>query len=306
MAAIVGDMVEFPLVLLGLIALVLTLFALIGWVVARSPLKRRTVERFAGRQHLELVDANAAHVVSALLITHRWRRAGLVLGVLAGVVWSMQDGSLTLHFLGGFLGWFVGAVIAEWRISGLDQPGTRRIAALEPRRLSRYITLVAVLAASLVAVVLVVTGIVAAARAGVSWAWGGWMAYSAAVTVALAVTARAIVARPSGFADAAVREADDALRCHGLTVLVGSWIATAYPPIVGLALQATHPTGAPTSTDPAWTLLVMAALILLGWWVAVWSPSARTGRELASAVSAQRPLEQVEQVEQVEQEATTQ
>lgn len=292
-------MFEFPLVLLGLLALVLILFAVIGWVVARSPLKRRTVERFARRQHLDLDDANAGHVVAALLITHRWRRAGLVLGILAGVLWSMQYGSLTLHFLTGFLGWFVGAVIAEWRISGLDQPGTRRVAAVEPRHLSRYITPVVLLAASLVAVVLVTAGITAAARAGVSWGWGGWMAYSAAVTIGLAVTARAIVARPSGFVDAAVREADDALRCHGLTVLVGSGIAAAYPPIVGLALQATHPNGVPTSADPAWTLLVMAALILLGWWVAVWSPSTRAGRELASVPSPQRPLEQVQE------EATT-
>ena len=284
-----------PLVLLGLIAVVLILFAVIGWVVARSPLKRRTVERFARRQHLELVDVNAPHVVSALLITHRWRRAGLVLGVLVGALWSMQYGSLTVHFLTGFLGWFVGAVIAEWRISGLDRPGTRRVAALEPRHLTRYLTPVVLLAASVVAVVLVAAGVIAAVRAGVSWGWGGWMAYSAAVTAVLALTARAIVARPSGFVDAAVREADDALRCHGLTVLVGSGIAAAYPPIVGLALQAIHTNGVPTSIDPAWTLLVMAGLILLGWWVAVWSPSARAGRELASADQTSRPLEQVEE-----------
>ncbi|KAB7744454.1 hypothetical protein GA707_07450 [Nostocoides sp. F2B08] len=288
-------MFEFPLVLLVLLALVFTLFALLGWVVARSPLRRRTMDRFARRQHVEIVDANAAHVVSAMLITHRWRRAGLVLGVLGGLVWSLQYGSLTLHFFTGFLGWFVGAVIAEWRISGLDQPGTRRVATLQPRSLSRYVTPVVLIAAALVVVVLVLTGIVAAVRAGVTWSWGGWMAYAFAVTAVLTLTARAIVARPSGFADAAVREADDALRCHGLTVLVGSGIAAAYPPIAGLALHASHPKGVPTSTDPAWTLLVMAALILAGWWVAAWSPSARARRELASAPSAPHPLEQVEE-----------
>lgn len=68
---------------------------------------------------------------------------------------------------------------------------------------------------------------------------------------------------------------------------------------MGFVLRAIHPNGVPTSAEPAWTLLVMAALILLGWWVAVWSPSARTGRELASVPSGQRPLEQVEE------EATT-
>ena len=80
----------------------------------------------------------------------------------------------------------------------------------------------------------------------------------------------------------------------GMARELNSWLA---------ATGARFPDGVPLGTvhaaDPAWTLLVMAAVILLGWWVAVWSPSARAGRELASVPPAQRPLEQVQE------EATT-
>ena len=115
-------------VVVTLLLAVFVLFGFLGWIVARSPLKRSTVERFARRQRLELTDANAGYVVSALLITHRWRRAGLVLGLgLAGLAWSLQHGSISLHFLAGFLGWFVGAVVAEWRISRLDRQVSGRL-----------------------------------------------------------------------------------------------------------------------------------------------------------------------------------
>lgn len=285
---------------LALVVVVLAvLIGLLGWVVARSPLRRRTVERFAARQHLEITDGNAAHVVGALLITHRWRRAGLVLGLAVGLVWSLQYGSLTLHFLTGFLGWFVGAVVAEWRINGLDQPGPRRAAGLEPRSLTRYVTPVVLVVASVAAVILVVVGVAAVVRTGMTWDWVGWAAYSGAVMVVLAVTARAIVARPSGFVDSAVREADDALRCHGLTVLAGSGVAAAYPPIAGLAVMTAHPDGVPSSGGPAWTLLIMVVFVLLGLWVAVWSASARAVRDIPAGL----PLDQV--VEQSEEEAAS-
>lgn len=262
------------LLLLGLVVIV----AAIGWVVARRPLQRSTVERFARRQRLGLVDANAAYVVGALVITHRWRRAGLVLGLLVGMGWSLQRGSLTLHFLAGFLGWFVGAVIAEWRISRLDQPGTRRVAGLETRNLGRYLTLPVLAVAGVIALLVVAAASAALARAGLSWQWAAWMLYAVAVLTGLALTARAVVNRPSGFVDGAVRDADDALRCHGLTVLVGSGVAAAYPVISAFAVAAAHPDGAPYSMDPAWTVLVMAALIITGLWIAVWSPSARASR----------------------------
>lgn len=277
-------------VVVTLLLAVFVLFGFLGWIVARSPLKRSTVERFARRQRLELTDANAGYVVSALLITHRWRRAGLVLGLLAGLAWSLQHGSISLHFLAGFLGWFVGAVVAEWRISGLDQAGQRRAAGLQPRSLARYVTPLVLAIAGVVGLVLLGAAVAAAVRAGVTWAWAGWLAYSLGVLALLWLTFRATIARPSGFVDGAVRGADDALRCHGLTVLLGSGIAVAYPAVSAFAVASVHPDGMPYSMDPAWTLLVMTALILLGLWVAVWSPSAR-----ASRVEVSRPRPPVEE-----------
>ncbi|HHU09010.1 MAG TPA: hypothetical protein GXZ60_03185 [Intrasporangiaceae bacterium] len=270
-------------VLLLVVLLVLIAFAGIGWILARSPLKRTTVERFARRQRIAVVDANAAHVVGALLITHRWRRAGLVLGLLIGVVWSLQHASLNLNFLAGFLGWFVGAVVAEWRISRLDQGEQRRVAGLEPRSVTRYVTPLVLGIAAVIAIAVVVVAGAALARDGATWSWARWVLYSVAVVVVLALTARTIVGRPSGFVDPEVREADDALRCHGLTVLAGSAVAAAYPAIVELAVLAAYPDGVPSSVDPGWTFLIFVVLVALGWWVAVRSPSAREGRVARTA-----------------------
>jgi hypothetical protein len=268
----------------------------IGWVVATRPLRRSTVERFARRQLLGLVESNSSHVVAALLITHRWRRAGLVLGILVGLVWSLQSGSFTLHLLAGFLGWFAGAVVAEWRISALDQPGSRRTAALERRSVSRYVTPVVMALVCVVAVSLVGISIVALVAAGVTGSWLTWAGYSVVVVCGLAATARALVGRPSGFRAPGLREADDALRCHGLTVLAGSGVAAAYPPIAGFSVLAAYPDGVSSPGDPAWVVLILIVLVLLGLWIAVWSQSARgaSGRAPGRAHSRDEPAEAAE------------
>lgn len=262
-----------------LLITVLALVLVAGWVLVRTPLSRVTVDRFARRQHVALTDSNATHVVATLTVSHRWRRVGLVVGLLLGVVWSLRQGELTLYFLAGFLGWFAGAVIAQWRISRLDGPGDRRAAALAPRGITTYLTpLVRILGGGTLGLA-VAAAATALVRAGVSVAWTGWALYLGAVVAVLVLTARAIVERPSGFVDTAVRDADDALRCHGLTVLAGAGIAAAYPAIVAFVLQAGYPAGVPSSMDPLWTLGVMIVLLALGYWVATGSPSARAGRE---------------------------
>lgn len=253
------------------------------WQLVRTPLRRATVDRFARRQQVVVTQTNAAHVVAALGISRRWRRAGLVLGLLLGGLWSLRQGELTLYFLAGFLGWFAGAVIAEWRISRLDEPGDRRAAALAPRGLTTYLTpLVRTLAGGTFAVAAIAAA-AAVAAAGFSTTWLGWVLYLVAIVAVLALTARAIVDRPSGFVDEALREADDALRCHGLTVLAGSGIAAAYPPIIEFLLRTAYPDGVPVSMEPFWVLLVMVALLFLGYWVATRSPSARDSRAARQA-----------------------
>lgn len=263
-----------------IVGVLLVLAVMVAWAAAHGPLRRGTVERFSHRQRLELTDNNAAHVVGALLVTHRWRRAGLVVGLGVGLVWSMLHGALTLHLIAGLLGWFVGAVVAEWRIGRLARPGERRSAALAPRGVARYLTAGVRAIVGLVGVALLVLLAVAAVRGGGQAAWWGWLGYVLALATGIVLTARAVVARPSGFVDPGVRAADDALRCHGLTVLAGSAVAAAYPPFAGLALLVAYPAGVPYSADPPWALGIVLGCLLTGYLVAAWSPSTRAADDL--------------------------
>ena len=77
------------LVLAAFVVLVGVLAVVVATHVSRSPLKPGTVDRFARRQRLTITEANATHVVAALLVTHRWRRAGLVWGLAMGVLLSL-------------------------------------------------------------------------------------------------------------------------------------------------------------------------------------------------------------------------
>ncbi|MDO5502844.1 MAG: hypothetical protein Q4G67_06690 [Actinomycetia bacterium] len=277
-------MSNLPRVLL-LLALV-SLVGLVGWLLVRSPLRRATVERFARRQRIVMADGNATHVVGALGISHRWRRAGLVVGLFLGALWSLRQGELTLYFLAGFLGWFAGAVIAEWRIGRLDEPGERRSAVLAPRGITTYLTpLIRTLAGGALGLA-AVAAVAALVRSGFSMSWLAWVLYVVLLVVVLGLTARAIVERPSGFVDESLRDADDALRCHGLTVLAGAGIAAMHPPVVEFLVRAAYPFGVPSSMDPLWTLLVMVVLLVLGYWVATRSPSARESRAVRQAPDA--------------------
>lgn len=281
------------LVLAAFVVLVGVLAVVVATHVSRSPLKPGTVDRFARRQRLTITDANATHVVAALLVTHRWRRAGLVWGLAMGVLWSLRSSALTLHLIAGLLGWFAGAVIAEWRIGRLDTPGARRAATLERRTVTRYLTVEALALAGITATALVALLLASGARTGTSGAWWGWVAYTGALVVTCALTAGAVMRRPSGFVDSDVRDADDALRTHALGVLVGSAIAASYPALTGFALLAAHPDSAPPSTTAPWALLIMVAALLSGAWVAVWAPSARGRRLSTGTVEATQPVHAV-------------
>jgi hypothetical protein len=265
----------------------LVLTSTVALATARGPLRRATVERFADRQRLELTDDNAAHVVRALLVTHRWRRAGLVVGLAVGLLRSALQGSLSLHLIAGLLGWFVGAVIAEWRIGQLVQPGERRAAEPSPRVAARYLTGEVRLIVALVAAVLITLLLVAGVLGGAESSWWWWLSYVLALGTGLFMTVRTVVGRPSGFVGTDVRAADEALRCHGLTVLAGAAIAASYPALVGLALTVAHPAGVPASADPPWGLGIVVLCLVTGYLVAVWSPSTRS--ELSSDPATRRP-----------------
>ncbi|MDO5676620.1 MAG: hypothetical protein Q4G35_03820 [Propionibacteriaceae bacterium] len=249
-----------------------------GLYYASGPLKQSTVESFEGRQVVTLNRSNAPHVVAALTIVQRWRRAGLAVGPGLGALWSLKDGELNFNLLAGFLGWFAGMVIAQWRINRLDEPGQWRSASLSSRSILSYVTRANLALFGITAAAWAVLAVVSAVKAGFTGQWAGYLAYSVLVLGALALTGRAIINRPSGFVDDGVREADDALRGHGLTVLVGSAIALLFPPIWAFSMQAAYPDGVPYSMDPAWALFIMFACLAVGWHVASASRSVREKR----------------------------
>ena len=259
----------------SIVILILVVLILFGALIGLAPLKQHVVERFAGRQALHLTHGNAAHVVSALTITHRWRRVGLVVGLALGVLWALKDSGITLDLFAGFLGWFVGAVVAQWRIGTLGEPGERRAASLASRSVTSYVTRANLVLLGVAVVAWASLAVAAAVRAGLTREWWFDLITSLALLLVLALTARAIISRPSGFVDHDVREADDALRGHGLTVLAGSAIALLYPSLWSFALQTAYPDGVPHSMDPSWVFLILLVCTAVGWHVASTSRSVR-------------------------------
>ena len=89
-----------------------------------GPIRKTRVDRFAARQVLPITPVNGEQVVRALGITHRWRRLGLMSGFAVAATVAAMQARIEVNFLAMFLGWFVGAVIAEWRISAPSGGGT--------------------------------------------------------------------------------------------------------------------------------------------------------------------------------------
>src|SRR5689334_18536905 len=85
------------------------------------PVERRTLETFARRQQLRVTVANGPLLLQSLTLTRRWRTLGLSTGLSCSFLWAVRDGRVTINFTAAFLGWFVGAVVAEWRIAGLPR-----------------------------------------------------------------------------------------------------------------------------------------------------------------------------------------
>lgn len=203
--------------------------------------RRSRVEKFARRQMLPVTVENGPLVVRYLATTRRWRGGFMLLTMLSWLVWpttarlfgSGGPISENVSLLSLFVGWFVGAVIAEWRVSSTARPpGARRTAALEPRRLADYVPgrarlvplaawgiLIGSELAGLGAVVLRRGGGVAVALL--------WLALTAVAGAVLAAVGRQVLVRPQRYIDDGLVTADDALRSRSLHVLAGSALALA-------------------------------------------------------------------------------
>lgn len=236
--------------------------ALVAWQVAAlpfEPVNRARVQKFALRQHLEVTATNADQVLRYLATTRRWRGSGLVVSVVLFCAWSVTTGhGLNISSTAAFAGWFVGAVIAEWRVS-MQRDASTRAAVLAPRTWHAYIDRSSGVFAVTCGVALAI-GCVSAGLHAVSGgreefvAVAGWALLAVAITTVLALAARRVIGRPQPAALPDVIAADDAVRSRSLHVLAGSGIAVAGYLSIGLLNTVVEANYVHVS-EPTWYLL---------------------------------------------------
>lgn len=260
-----------------LVLLALALVALL-FLAQGGPIARERVSRFAERHALAITPGNGPQVVRALGTTHRWRRFGLVSGLLIAALWALQEGRLSLDLVATFAGWFAGAVVAEWRISAPPSPGTRRQADLRGRTVSSYVTAPNRVALTSVATLLVVTavaaGVIDLPDPGRRTDWVATVAACLLGGGALWAVTRRIVDRPRPAGPPDIRDADEALRGHSLTVLAGSALALASLPLAGFVATILERLAGP-GPGALTGFLTLVAGLLGGWHVAARSASVR-------------------------------
>jgi hypothetical protein len=267
---------------LGELVSYLPLAAVCAVMFLRSfgPVSRRRVERFASRQQLEITSGNGDLVIRYLATTRRWRSAGLATGLLASVVYGVSRGTSSADVPAEFIGWFLGAVVAEWRLSGID-PGANRAALLVPRRRSDYLSRPARIMTDATLAIMFGAGLTDIAwtvldGAPVSAPHVALLLLAAAVVVIVALVQRRLLARPQPVAARDLLAADDAIRSRSLHVLTGSALAVVTPLLVPLALDLV--TGWPS----AFAGVVTAAYFIgpfAGWLIATGRPP--VGRAVA-------------------------
>jgi hypothetical protein len=252
-------------------------------VAVAGPVKRERLERFAQRQRLQITPTNGNVVIRYLATTRRWRASGLLAGVVASIAVSIPRGRVTVNFLTLFAGWFVGAVVAEWRIrAGASQ--ARRAAVLVRRTRVDYVEpWVRWLTDGSVAATLVL-GIVAVARAlaaadrrggrmpttssramvGDGMAPALLLAICAAVVISIALVQRQVLTRRQPMAEPDVVAADDAIRARSLRVLSGATVALmGYLASALIVLAGRH---AAAAAAPSVAVFVLSPVI--GWRIA--------------------------------------
>ncbi len=230
-----------------------------AWLPFRN-VSRRRLDRFARRQALPITVDNGMVLIGYLATTRRWRCSGLLIALLLDVAYSATLSRENVPHITGaavFAGWFVGAVVAEWRIATIPV-GERRVASLHRRRLADYVRRPAFALVLGVWIVVAAAGLLAAAVTvlhdrplrsyrhipGTLWTE---LAFLALIGAALIFVANRVLRRPQPLAASDVLAADDAIRRHSLYVLVGS--ALALVGYVGAAIVASFGVNGPGSSD---------------------------------------------------------
>jgi hypothetical protein len=193
---------------------------------ALRPVSRARLERFARRQELEITVANGAVVIDYLATIRRWRVGGFLAGLLFSFGLGFTQRSSGVGGFGALVGWFVGALVAEWHLESRRAVPRARSALLVARRLSDYLprSFVVVSAAVWAAALVLAVGELMHQRPAQS-------SVIAALCVVLVVTpltwliGRRVVERPRGILPDDVLAADDALRSRSVHVLAGCTLA---------------------------------------------------------------------------------
>jgi hypothetical protein len=178
---------------------------LVGARVAAAPVSGGRVAAFARRHRIELA-ANESQVVAYLSHTRRWRTAGAVGACLVVLASGLRQERVAVEFFPVLAGWFLGAVIAEFRFpatAGLGLKGRDAVPGWLPR-------VPQILAAAALAVTVLVLALHRADGRVL-----GWFAGALACAAAMAAVDRHVSRRPMGGAVAA----------HGLGAITGAGCA---------------------------------------------------------------------------------
>lgn len=125
--------------LVGLVVYDVALAAVAAGIALRSP-SRVELGWFVTLHRVALTARNGTIIVDYLARTRRWRAYGVVGSV--GVAQGISLASPATHVNGWailFAGWFVGGILAEVPV-GRRHVGGLRVASLQPRTLSRYLS----------------------------------------------------------------------------------------------------------------------------------------------------------------------
>lgn len=208
---------------------------------------RSRVERLALRESLPITVDNGPLVIDYLATTRRWRGCGLlavpVAAALSALVRDDSRGSVNVAI--AFSGWFVGAVIAEWRFAGPVGDGPRR-ASLERRTVADHLerwlrTSVAGLSSAASALTLSLFIAAIAVRPSVAPQLAGDVVILALSALLIVAVVGRVVRRPRPETARDVRAADDALRHRAVQVLAGSWLAmSAFVALTAVGQARTH------------------------------------------------------------------
>lgn len=208
--------------------LLLPVFLAAVLVLATTPfhdVTRERLERFAARQYLRITPDNGPVVIRYLATTRRWRGGGLIVTVGGGVTESIvAHGQLRVGAVTLFIGWFVGAVIAEWRVSVVSTHGHRRAASLLPRRARDYVA-VRVRWAVGGSVVLLLVGQIVALVAMPNYRVVVLLGAGVVAVIVIGAVARHVLLRAQPPAELDVLVADESIRSRSLHVLAGSAMA---------------------------------------------------------------------------------